>query len=104
MDDVRRIYEATTNGYFFSEATLRFFRSRISDTLYAGRWFVTSECDSNGTNRRYTVRDAHWVSGELRIDTVGEFKQYDTSHAAHKAAKALADGLGTNDGPNDDIE
>ena len=41
---------------FFSEGALRFFKSRISPTIYGGRYFVTSE-EAWGMGRVYSVRE-----------------------------------------------
>lgn len=81
--------------YFFDAGTLRFFRSRVHDDLYGGRYFVTSERDEGfgvlgaawGGERRYTVRRAN---GDGSIDTVGEFGQYGSRSGAHAAAARLA--------------
>jgi hypothetical protein len=81
MDEVR----AAHHGHWFDASTLRFFRSRVSDTIYGGRFFVTSEQDGDHP-RRYTIRVAH---PEGAIDTVGAFQQYATGSGAHKAAQRL---------------
>ena len=84
--------------YFFDADTLRFFGSRISEHVYGGRYFVTSERDEavssrfpaawNG-ERRYTVREA---SPDGSVSTVGDFGAYGTLAEAKRAAQALAAG------------
>lgn len=71
--------------YYFSPDTMRFFKSRISETLYPvsnGAYFVTSEKGPDNV-RRYSVRFAH---DNGKIETVGKFQQYETSWQAHRAA------------------
>ena len=84
--------------YFFERDTMRFFQTRIGSTLYGGRYFVTSERDSDYATsvrheaawdgqRRYTVRRAN---GDGSITTVGEFGQYASSAGANAAADRMA--------------
>ena len=91
-----RAANAALGHYFFDADTLRFFGSRISEDVYGGRYFVTSERDRpvssrfpaawNG-ERRYTVREA---APDGSISTVGTFGGYRTLAAAKRAAQALA--------------
>lgn len=78
--------------HFFDEDTLRFFRSRVGDTLYvgpAGDLFITSEqfvgSDGVADPRRYTVRRAN---PDGSIDTLGEFGEYASSAAARRGIMA----------------
>ena len=98
FESVAAIREANAaiGHYFFNPETLRLFRSRISEDVYGGRYFVTSERDEavssrfpaawNG-ERRYTVREA---SPDGSVSTVGSFGAYGTLAEAKRAAKALA--------------
>jgi len=74
---------------WFKPATMRFFRSRVGRTLYAGGYFVSSEqfVDSRGWKapRKYSVRQVT----EHGIDTVGEFQTYDTAREAIAAIRTL---------------
>ena len=72
--------------YWFEPGTMRFFRSRVSETVYPGGYFVTSEQGPNGV-RRYSVRQC--VDGS--ISTVGEFQAYQTAAQAHRAAQMESD-------------
>lgn len=73
--------------HFFDRETLRFFGSRISRELVAGRYFVTSESDFYGTSRSYTIRV---VNPRGEVDTVGTFGQYETLSQAKRAMRKLA--------------
>jgi len=75
--------------HFFDADTMRFFNSRVSDILYGGRYFVTSE-RNNGFPRYYTVREA---LPDGTFATHDEFQQYGSRSGAHARAKRLADGL-----------
>lgn len=71
--------------YFFAPDTIRFFRSKVGSTIYAGRFFITSEQGpTESDQRRWTVRIA---CDDGRIKDLGEFQGYD-SHSA--AARAIA--------------
>jgi hypothetical protein len=89
MYDVRQANDRA--GYhWFSEDTLRWFRGRVSESLYGGRYFVSSEQNSGmgrSYPRLYTVREAVPDGG---IETVGEFQGFSTSAKAHRAAAAYA--------------
>ena len=82
MDDVRKA-NADAGHYFFEPGALQFLRSRIGNTLYGGRYFITSEqfvgSDHVAAPRRYTVRE---VTDEGHIETVGEFQQFSTRAGA----------------------
>jgi len=81
-------------GSFFDADAMRFFRSRVHQTVYGGRFFVTSEqyAELDGTthDRRYSVRQ---IDDAGQIWTVGNFQQYATARAAHAAARSLAVGV-----------
>ena len=89
-----RAANAAAGGHWFDADALRFFGSRISDTLYGGRFFVSSEQDRNGSAwdgaRRYTVREA--LPGG-RIETVGQFGMFDTRREAVAFARQCARAL-----------
>ena len=85
---------AAAGRFWFSTATLAFFRSRILPTIYGGCVFVSSEQRGDSGPRRYSVRLA-LANGD--IETLGTFQQYETRQAAVAAAKfaaaALSQGL-----------
>ena len=92
IDNVKRANRKA--GYhFFAEDSMRFFGSRVLPTLHegvGGTFFVASEKRPMSSDRRlYTVR---CVADNGEIATVGEFQQYETSKAAHDAAKRFAAG------------
>ncbi len=72
--------------HWFEPGTRRFFKSRASGPVIAGRYFVSSE-RGPGMPRLYTIRVAN-ENGS--IDTVGEFQQYKSKRAALNAARALS--------------
>lgn len=75
IDDVKIANRESTQPYWFSPDTLRFFGSRIGRTLYDGRYFLTSEQRDHESPRRYTIRQA---MPDGTIETVGEFQAYAT--------------------------
>jgi hypothetical protein len=89
MDDVRAANRRIGN-HWFDPDTLRFFGGRVSETLYGGRFFVSSERDSGGAwdgRRFYSVRVAN---DDGTIGTVGEFGAYASRSGAHRAAARLS--------------
>ena len=83
------IYEAVSAGsHFFDDSTLGFFSSRILPTIYGGCYFITSERDTyrDINPRFYTIRK---YEGGLKVETVGEFCQYETRSQAVSAVKKL---------------
>lgn len=78
-------------GHFFDRDTLQFFNSRVHDTVYGGRYFITSEQfvahDGTAEPRMYTVRR---FNDDGSIDTMGYFQQYATSIQARFEAMRLA--------------
>lgn len=73
--------------YFFSQDTMRFFKSRIHSDVYGGCVFVTSE-RQYGRRRYFTVR---YIDARGNIETVGEFQGFDTRSKAHTFAKNLGE-------------
>jgi hypothetical protein len=71
--------------HFFEPGAMRFFGTRISPTVYAGRYFVTSETPGHGAPRRYTVRSAE---SNGHVETIGEFCGL-SRYRAHKEAERL---------------
>ena len=96
IDEIKQA-NARAGYYFFAPATMRFFRSRVSSTIYqgvGGIYFITSEqfVDSNGVraSRRFTVRQFNPITGMIK--SVGDFNKL-TYSMAQKTAKNLAKGL-----------
>jgi len=89
---IAEISEANAGAgkYFFTPASMRFFRSRIAPGVIGGRYFVTSErfvgSDGYTAPREYTVRVAN---DDGTIDTVGDFGAFPTLAEARAAARAL---------------
>lgn len=79
----------SNSGHFFDRDTMRFFGSRVmSERLYNATttdvYFVTSEVDFYGTDRRYTVRV---LRADGSIDDVGEFRQHASRNGAVRAMR-----------------
>ena len=89
-----RAANAAAGGHWFNADAARFFGSRVSDTIYGGRFFVSSEQDRHGGawggERRYTLREA--LAGG-RIETVGRFGMFDTRREAVAFARQCARAL-----------
>lgn len=90
IDEIKAA-NAADGQTWFAPAEMRFFRTRLSRTVYAGRYFITSEQTYSHTYgpsaRCYSIREAH---PDGSITTVGEFGEYDTLTEAKRAARALS--------------
>lgn len=77
-------------GHFFSPGTMKYFKSRILETVFQGPggiFFVTSERAPFGDAlRKYTVRQFHPDTGT--IDTFGDFNQLTKGRALKLAKEA----------------
>lgn len=85
IDEIREANEAK-GGNWFSRDTMRFFKSRVLEGVYGGRYFVTSERYSMDHPRLYTVRRA---DDDGSIATVGGFQRWRTAALARAAAKRI---------------
>ena len=86
-NDIKRNHR----GHWFSKDTMRFFQSRISETVYYGKdllFFVSSEKDRWDNPRMYTVRSYDPKTDQ--IDTVGEYQAYKSRSGAASAAERVA--------------
>jgi len=72
--------------HFFDADTMRFFRSRIGQTVHGGRYFVTSEQFDARSPRLYTIRRA---AADGSISDVGGFQGYTSSASAVRAIQKL---------------
>lgn len=75
------------DGHFFDNETMMFWSSRVFPDLYGDRYFITSEPNYDGKDRRFTVRE--FSEDYSDVKTVGEFRQYKTLSEATKAVKCL---------------
>lgn len=73
--------------HWFDPDSRRFFKSRASGPVIAGRYFVSSERQSMAYPRLYTIRE---VNENGAIGTVGEFQEYASKRTALNAARALS--------------
>ncbi len=100
MDAVRKIpmgpireANAARGGHFFDADTLRFFKSKIARSAYAGpggTYFVTSE-QGPDERRAWSVRRFD-PNRPRTIETVGQFQGFRTQEAADEKALTLAHG------------
>lgn len=88
ISDVRQANRSIGN-HFFDRSTMRFFDSRVESSLYAGRFFITSEkAGFSAYDRKFTIREA-LPSGEVK--TVGNsFNKYHSIEDAREECKRLA--------------
>ena len=84
--DAKRIYEKG-GGHFFDKETLIWWKSKVMPDLYGDKYFITSEPDYDGKDRRFTIRE--FTKGYKSVETVGEFRQYGTIAEAKSAIKSL---------------
>ena len=99
VNDLIIDYNRTSSGYFFSDDTMRFFKSRVLDHLITKgdvSYFITSERYDSSSKRLFTIRQVKRRSDrgsfygyKYSIDTVGGFQEYKTSNAAKKAIEEL---------------
>jgi hypothetical protein len=104
MWTIDKIVQANEDAghYFFSEDTMRFFRSRVLDEVYEGPggvFFVTSEQfeDSAGHlwPRKYKVRQFNPENGHVwSVPTLCEMDELDAVELARKCAE-IEDGNGS---------
>jgi len=93
IEDVKAANGAA-GQFFFEPHSMRFWGARVSSRIHPvanGAYFVTSETDIEGNDRRYSVR---FINESGKISTVGEFLQHATLRQAHAVAKGLADATG----------
>lgn len=99
MEEVRAA-NAAIGHHWFDAATLEYWGTLVERfpagdvapdrALIAGEYFVTSEPDFDGADRRFTVR---WVHASGAIETVGGFREHADRSAAlaalwpHRAAR-----------------
>ena len=86
MAEVRQA-NADAGKHFFSSMMTHQYRSRVSGDLFGGRFFVTSEPDFWGNDRRYTV---HTVKPDGSIWMVSNWRQFPTLKYAKYVARKLA--------------
>jgi hypothetical protein len=84
IDAIKRA-NAESGFYFFSPDAMRFFSSRVLPTVYAGRFFITSERRGfTDYGRAYTVRE---FMPDGSIEEIGEFGEHNTAAQARAAIK-----------------
>ena len=88
FDGMHGIREANRDAghHWFDEDTLRFFGSKISESSFDGRYFVTSESNFDRSARLYSIREA---MSDGQVATVGEFQEFATRAQAIAAINRL---------------
>ena len=84
--DQIKAHNKSAGYHFFEYATMRFFRSRVSPTIYQGNGriiFITSEQFTPNGPRRYTVREYSASTG--KVTTAGEFNKLSRDAAIDEA-------------------
>ena len=72
--------------HWFEPSTIRFFKSRVGDTTYGGRFFVSSEQFDYKSPRLYSVRVA---LDDGSVETVGDFQEYASRSGAVSRIKSI---------------
>jgi len=85
MCDVR-LKNKQIGHHFFDPDTMRFFRSRVGNTLYGDKYFISSEQFNDVSPRLYSIR---LVNPDGSIDTVAEFHEYGSHAEARRVIKDL---------------
>ena len=80
-----------SNNNFFDKDTMKFFNSRITNSIKRTDtkdiYFITSEKFDCNSQREYTIRK--YIHNTCNIETIGEFQQYDSLYKAKKAMNLL---------------
>lgn len=84
--DVRAANKASGH-HWFDRSTMKIFGSRVESGLYGGKYFISSELDFHGNDRRYTIRIAR-ANGEIADGS--DFRQFAFIEDARDEARKLA--------------
>ena len=82
IEEVKQIHK----GYFFTPNNIKFCKSIISNNVYGGRYFITSERNLYTDPRLYTIRQ---VDEKGDISTVGGFQEHSNRARAMKRIQYL---------------
>ncbi len=91
-----RACNRTKGGHWFDRGTMRFFNSRVGDSVYQGPggvYFVSSEQFEGSTYtapRRFSIRQFN--PRDCSVDTVANFQKFEDGRQAAAEAKRLARG------------
>ncbi len=89
IDEIKSLNKRN-GGHFFERSTMKFFASKICETVYGGRYFLTTEKTGfRDKTRCYTVRRAS-DSGD--VTTVETLSKYADKAEAVRVVKAWANG------------
>ena len=84
MQQVKRTNKEAGRNWF-SPASMRFFKTRLSREIVCDRYFVSSERGPNGL-RLYSIR---MVADDASIKTIGKLQAFDSSRQAIAAIKKI---------------
>jgi len=87
MRQARSLHESK-GLHFFSKGAKSFFSSRISECIYGGCVFVTSEKFGWKHPRLYTIR---YIGIDGDIHSYSGFQEYSSRNTAHYHARKLGD-------------
>ena len=78
-------------GHWFDDSTMRFFKSKVYESVYCGKefWYFVSSEKSENNPRLFTVRQFNPKTGD--IDSYSSFQEFKTQAQANKAAMFAAD-------------
>lgn len=88
IEEVKRV-NREHGKFYFSVGTMRFFKSRVSKQAYKvgnKAYFITSERGPHMA-RKWSIRVADLTTG--KIDTVGEFQEFNTNREAKKELERI---------------
>lgn len=85
-DVIQDYYKKNKNGHWFNEDTMQFFGSRLPkkvrlDEAKEKAYFISSELDFHGKDRKYSIRCYNYTNGD--IETIGEFRQFKNAGTAN---------------------
>jgi hypothetical protein len=97
ISGLKKADKELNSSRMFGQGVMDMFGSRVDFEVYrtpgesANRgYFVTSELNFDGEERRWSVRSFEVTGFQISFNTVSEFRQYATSEEAHAAARSVA--------------
>lgn len=92
FSDPTEVQQAVTasGDHWFDRSAMRLFGTRVGRSLYAGRYFVTSDLDAHGVRRYSARRVIEREGGTFSVETVGKFGHFTSRSGADTAARTAA--------------
>jgi len=66
------------HSHWFDKDTMKFFKSRVGNTVYKGVYFISSEQFDYNSPRLYSIRKVVCENNRFDIQTIGDFQGYNT--------------------------